>query len=94
VEKVLRVTAKEDSSARKLCHLDAPKAACGSAGAKDFIEAPVKRRGAVLLRRPIRSREERRRHGHAHEPKHENRKKPCEAFSNLNLKYAKTAVNS
>ncbi len=94
MEKVLRVTAEENSPARKFRHFDAPKAACGSAGAKDFIEAPVKRRGAVLLRRPIRGREERRRDGHAHEPEHENRKKPCKALSNPNLKYAKAAVNS
>jgi hypothetical protein len=94
VEKVLRVMAEENSSPRKLPHLDAPKTAGGITRAKDFIEARIERRGAVLLQVPIGSREERRGHGHAHKRNHENGEKPCKVLSNPNLRSARIAVNS
>jgi hypothetical protein len=94
VEKVLRVTAEENSSARKLPHLDAPKAAGGITGAKDFIEARVERRGGLLLRTPTRSRDERRRHGQAQERNHENGEKPRKVLLNPNSRASGTAVNS
>ena len=93
MEKVLPVTAEENSSARKLPHLDAPKTAGGITRAEDFIDARVERRGAVLLRTPTRSREERRRHGHAQKRNHENGEKPCKMLSNPNLRSAKTVVS-
>ena len=94
MEKVLRVTAEENSSARKLPHLDAPKAAGGITGAKDFIEARVERRGGLLLRTPTRSRDERRRHGQAQERNHENGEKPRKVLLNPNSRASGTAVNS
>jgi hypothetical protein len=93
VEKVLRVTAEENSSARKLPHLDAPKTAGGITRAKDFIEAHVERWGVVLLQVPIGSREERHGHGHAQKRKRENGEKPCKVLSNPNSRSAKTPVN-
>jgi hypothetical protein len=94
VEKVLRVTAEENSSAGKLSYLDAPKTAGGITRANDFIEARVKRRGAVLLRTPIRSRDDRRGHGHAHERDNENGEKSCKVRSNPDMRSAGIAVNS
>ena len=94
MEKVLRVTAEENSSAGKLPHLDAPKTARGITRSKDFIEAHIERRGGVRLRTPTRSSEERRGQAHAHERDHENGKKPCKVCSNPNLRSAGTAVNS
>ena len=94
MEKVLRVTAEENSSARKLPHLDAPETARGITRSKDFIEAHVERRGGVLLHAPTRSSEERRGQAHAYERDHENGKKPCKALSNPNLRSGGTAVNS
>ena len=91
---MLRVPAEENSSARKLPHLDAPKTAGGITRAKDLIEARVERRGGVLLRTPTRSREERRRHGHARKCNHENGEKPCKVLLNPNLRPAQTAFNS
>jgi hypothetical protein len=94
VEKVLRVTAEENSSARKLRHLDAPKTAGGITGAKDFIEARVEGRGGVLIQVPIGSREERRRDDHTNECNHENGEMPCKVGSNPNSRSAGIAVNS
>ena len=91
---MLRVTAEENSSARKLPHLDAPKTAGGITRAKDLIEARVERRGGVRLRTPTRSKEERGRHGHAPKRNHENGEQPCKVPSNPNMRSAGTTVNS